>query len=121
MTRLTIADMVMTGALAAAGLLLAAWPAPEGARGRTAVIRSVGGYAAEVSLSVDSTLVVTGALGETVIRVGGGGLEFESSACPHHICVEQGRVVMSGDYVVCVPNGVSARISGESDFDAVVP
>jgi hypothetical protein len=111
----------MTGIVAVAGLLLAAWPVQEGRRGETAVIRSARDSTLEVNLSVDSTLVVEGALGQTVIRVGGGGLEFISSACPHRVCVERGRVTRSGEYVVCVPNGVSARIKGDSDFDAIVP
>ena len=121
MTRPTLADLAMTSIMAVAGLVLAAWPVPEGRRGETAVIRSTGDSTLEVNLWVDSTLVVEGALGQTVIRVGGGGLEFISSACPHRVCVERGRVMRSGDYVVCVPNGVSVRIRGESEFDAIVP
>jgi hypothetical protein len=97
------------------------WPGPAAPRGEAAVIRSVSDSTRVVSLSEDITLVVRGALGETTIGVSGGHVEFLSSPCPHKICVERGRAALQGDYIVCVPNGVSVRITGESAFDAVVP
>jgi hypothetical protein len=74
-----------------------------------------------VSLSRDGLVEVRGALGITTVKVEDGHIEFVSSPCPHRICVERGKVVHEGDYIVCVPNGVSARIEGRSAFDAVVP
>lgn len=121
MTRPTVADIVVTGVLVAAGVLLMASSRGERPRGDTAVIKSVKDTVVVVSLSENRTLVVRGALGETTLRVEGGGIEFLSSPCPHKVCVDRGRVALRGDYVVCVPNGVSARIMGESDFDAIVP
>jgi hypothetical protein len=85
------------------------------------VIRSVSDTTRVVSLSRDAVFEVRGALGVTTVKVEDGRIEFVSSPCPHKVCVERGRVVQQGDYIVCVPNGVSARIEGESAFDAVVP
>ena len=121
MTRPTVADIVVTAALVATGALLVAAPGPERPRGAGAVIKSVSDTTRMVSLSEDCVLVVKGALGETTIEVSGGYIQFLSSPCPHKLCVEWGKVAVRGDYIVCVPNGVSVRITGESDFDAIVP
>jgi hypothetical protein len=121
MTRPTVADIVVTGVIVAAGVLLLASPATERPRGEAAVIKSVSDTTRVISLFEDRILVVTGILGETTIKVTGGQLEFVSSPCPHKVCLERGKVAARGDYIVCVPNGVSARINGKSDFDAVVP
>ncbi len=96
-------------------------PGHEVLRGDAAIIRSVNDTTRVVSLSEDRILVIRGALGETTIKVGGGELEFVSSPCRHKVCIERGRIAIRGDYIVCVPNGVSARISGEPAFDAIVP
>lgn len=121
MTRPSAADIALTAAAVAGGVLLMAWPRPAVPRGEAAVIRSVSDSTRVVSLSEGRTLLVKGALGETAIRVSGGYIEFLSSPCPHRICMERERVALEGDYIVCVPNGVSVRVSGESAFDAVVP
>ncbi len=122
MTRPTLSDIVLTAGLAAAGVvLLLMQSGGAAAPGGVAVIKSVNDTTRVVSLSDSLVLTVDGALGETRIRVGGGCIEFLSSPCPHKICVGRGKVFRAGDYIVCVPNGVSARIEGESSFDAVVP
>ena len=116
-----MADIALTAAALAGGVLLMAWPRPASPRGEAAVIRSVSDSTRVVSLLEDRTLVIKGALGETTIGVSGGHIEFLSSPCPHKICMERGRVAIEGDYIVCVPNGVSVRIMGGSAFDAIVP
>jgi len=121
MTRPTVADVAVTLVIVAAGVLLLAYPAAERPRGEAAIIKSVSDTTRVISLSEDRILVVEGALGETTIKVAGGQLEFLSSPCPHKVCLGRGKIAAEGDYIVCVPNGVSARISGKSAFDAVVP
>ena len=121
MIRPTVADMVVTAAAIGVGVLMLAFPGPPGRRGDAVVIKSVRDSTRVIDLSDDRAVTVRGALGETVVRVTAGHVEFLSSACPHKVCVERGQVASEGDYIVCVPNGVSARVIGKSDFDAVVP
>jgi hypothetical protein len=121
LTRLTIADIVATSVALAAGIILAAVPEPAGPRGGAVVIKSLSDSTRVVDLWSDSTVVIRGVLGETTILVGEGGVEFASSPCPHKVCVERGRIGARGEWIVCVPNGVSARIVGEEGFDAIVP
>ena len=121
MKRPTAPDITLTLVLLAAGIWLAAAPGPVSPRGEAAVIRSVGDSTRVVRLSEDRVVEVRGALGVTRVRIEDGHVEFVSSPCPHKICVERGAIALEGDYIVCVPNGVSVRIEGESAFDAVVP
>lgn len=121
MTRPTYADVGVTAGAIIAGILVAASPRPGAPHGDAVIIKSIRDSTSVVSLSDERTLVVRGALGETVVRVSSGHVEFLSSPCPHKTCVERGRAASDGDYIVCVPNGVSARVVGRSDFDAVVP
>lgn len=121
MTRPSGHDFALTAVLLAAGVWLALTPGPEGPRGDAAVIKSVADTTRVVSLNEDSIVAVRGALGVTVVRVEDGHIEFVSSPCPHKICMERGKIAAQGDYIVCVPNGVSARIEGKSAFDSVVP
>ena len=121
MTRPTIGDMALTAVFLAAGVWLAVAHGPRAPQGEAAVIRSVSDSTRIVPLSEDRVVVVKGALGVTEVRIEDGYVDFISSPCPHKICIERGRVALEGDYIVCVPNGVSVRIEGESAFDAVVP
>jgi hypothetical protein len=117
----TVADIILMCAALAAGVMLVASARDSGDGGGSVVIRSMRDTTVVVGLSEERTLTVRGVLGDTVIHVGGGRVEFVSSPCPHKVCIERGPVSARGDYIVCVPNGVSATITGKSDFDAIVP
>lgn len=121
MKRPTAPDIALTAVLLAAGVWLAAAPGPRLPRGEAAVITSVSDSTRVVSLSENRVVDVRGPLGVTRIKVEDGHVEFVSSPCPHKICIERGRIALEGDYIVCVPNGVSVKIEGESAYDAVVP
>ena len=121
MSRPTIADIAVAAAAVLGGVALVNAPPTQSPAGEAVIIRSVSDSTRVVRLSEERILMVRGALGETAIKIGDGRVEFLSSPCPHGTCVERGRVGAQGEYIVCVPNGVSARITGGSDFDAVVP
>ena len=36
--------------------------------------------------------------------------------CPDHLCVKQGKIKSEGEMIVCLPNKVTVRISGEDAF-----
>jgi hypothetical protein len=120
-SRPTIADISVTAGAITAGILLLASSRASGPLGDAVIIKSVRDSTTVVGLSAEKTIAVRGSLGETVVRVSSGHVEFLSSPCPHKTCLERGRAASEGDYIVCVPNGVSARVVGKSDFDAVVP
>ena len=71
---------------------------------------------AEFPLSLDTTLVVKGALGEVKIVQQGGEIWFEHSPCKLKICEKMGHVHRAGEVIVCAPGKVMARVesSGET-------
>jgi len=42
------------------------------------------------------------------------------STCPGNDCVHSGKIHSAGRSIVCLPNRVEIRITGESDVDYVV-
>lgn len=76
-----------------------------------------------VEVTVDSRVVATYDLKkdvDTVIEGYGGGtnhliiedgtVRIEEATCPDKVCIHQGRISMTGDIIVCLPNRVIARI-----------
>jgi len=74
-----------------------------------------------LDLARRQTVEIEGLLGTTTITVGGGAVRFIDSPCPHRLCIKKGPVSRVGDLVACLPNGVVARIEGESSYDGITP
>lgn len=86
--------------------------------GRAAVqIWQDGGLLYEVPLDQDQTFEVTGKY-TTVIEIRGGKAAVLSSDCPGEDCVHSGAVSVPGRSIVCLPNGVEVRITGETEQDS---
>ena len=89
--------------------------------GNTVVVRCVGGEDMVLDLHRAQRIEVKGLLGTTTISIEDGAVCFLDSPCPHRLCVKKGRVSLVGDLIACLPNGVVARIVGESDYDGITP
>jgi hypothetical protein len=89
--------------------------------GTTVVVRCFGGGVKVLDLDRARNVEVEGPLGTTTMSIEDGTVRFVDSPCPHKLCVKRGRVSRVGDLIACVPNGVVARISGESDYDGITP
>jgi len=59
-----------------------------------------------LQLTSDTSLTVTGNLGEMEIRIEDGKARIAASPCPGQDCVQQGWLSEFGDMTVCVPSGV---------------
>lgn len=104
--------------IAACVLLLAAliWVFPLlGERGAYAAVEQNGEDVAELSLSEERELRISGC----TVRVENGAVYVAESDCPDRVCVRTGKISKEGETVICVPNKISIRISGESEFDAI--
>lgn len=53
------------------------------------------------------------------VKLSDGKVSVSSATCPDKVCVRTGEISKSGEIIVCVPNRVSVKISGEEEFDAV--
>jgi hypothetical protein len=64
---------------------------------------------------------IPGPLGRTVVELSGGGARVVSSPCTNKTCILSGTIHRRGQWVACLPNGVSLTIEGENtepDLDA---
>ncbi|MDR3019966.1 MAG: NusG domain II-containing protein [Treponema sp.] len=72
-------------------------------------------------LDAEEKITVTGQLGDTVARIGGGRAWVESSPCENQTCVAAGVISRHGQWAACLPNGVLVILqgSGGEDVDAI--
>jgi len=68
-------------------------------------------------LDADETVVVSGPLGDTVVKIHGNRAWVESSPCENQTCVASGFVVRQGQWAACLPNNVLLMIHGTGDED----
>ena len=73
----------------------------------------------EYPLDKNQTLEIKGSEGVTVIEIRDKSIRFVSSPCPGKTCVGIGTVSSPHIPIVCLPNGVSAYITGKAEFDAI--
>lgn len=68
----------------------------------------------------EASLTLTGRDGVTVVvTVADGTAGFSSSECPDRLCVHTGRLHRAGSSAACVPAGITLRITGAGEVDAV--
>lgn len=121
LSKITKADLVVIVLLVAFGIILLGSAGPDGAGGRLLTVKSLKGEVLVHDLTRDAQLEIDGILGTTVIVVEGRQAAFLSSPCAHGLCVGKGRIGRAGEWVLCLPNGVMAEISGEDDYDGITP
>ena len=63
-------------------------------------------------LAKDTVVTVTGPLGKTSVEIKDGSVRISRAPCPRKICVHQGKISISGQIVVCVPNRICVEIEG---------
>ncbi|MCL2074864.1 MAG: NusG domain II-containing protein [Betaproteobacteria bacterium] len=83
--------------------------------GERAVIRVDGEIFREVSLDRATTVVVQGALGETIIEIEKGRARVASDPGLRQYCVRQGWLKSAGAIAICAPNRVSLSIVGRRE------
>ena len=67
----------------------------------------------------NQTLNIHGSEGVTVIEIKDKQIRFVSSPCPGKTCIACGAVHRPNMPIVCLPNRVSAYITGKAEFDAI--
>lgn len=106
--------------LAALGGLLLRGRAPQRAGEQIAAVYQDGRLVREIDLmSLEEPLVfsIEGDYCNTVVAEKGR-IRVESSNCPGENCVHTGWISQPGRVIVCLPNRVEIRITGESEVDA---
>lgn len=106
-------------ALLAAASLAVTWrqALPEGS-GVLQVYQN-GEWVREASLQSDETFVISGEYSNTV-EIFGGRAAIVASDCPGTDCVHSGWIAQPGRSIVCLPNRVELRITGQPEVDFTV-
>ena len=72
-------------------------------------------------LTETRTVVVPGAIGNTVIRIENNTAFISDSPCPNKTCVNAVPLEKTGDWNACMPNRVFLHIEGGSSEDIILP
>ena len=73
-----------------------------------------------VDLRIDQSFTIENDHGGfNVITVLGGKIAVTEASCPDHYCMMRG-FCDSGTEIVCLPNKISIRFTGEQEIDAIV-
>ncbi len=93
----------------------------RGDEGRVALVDVEDRPYARLYLSEPQRMIIPARLGEVVLVVQDRRVRIEASRCPRKICVHSGAIGRSGELLVCVPNRVVVRISGDTEnpFDLI--
>ena len=105
--------------LLAAAVLIAYMPGKNAAQDHTVQVYKDNVLVRELPLDTDAEFDVSGEYVNHIV-VRGGRVCIEASDCPGSDCVHSGWIDRGGRSIVCLPNRVEIRISGESDVDFVV-
>lgn len=71
-------------------------------------------------LKTDTTIMVPGPLGQSVVIIQEGKVFMQSSPCSNKLCIHMGPIEQAGRSIVCIPNRVYVVIRGKaSGIDAV--
>ena len=65
--------------------------------------------------NAEENIIITGPLGNTVIRLSDNRAWVEKSPCHNQTCVATGKITRQGQWAACLPNNVLLMIYGSSN------
>lgn len=104
--------LAVFGAVLCAASLPLIW---RGGAAEKAVVRRGGEVFAELNLSRNRRIEVSGPLGITTIAVENRRVRVVSDPGPRQYCVRQGWLERAGEIAICAPNEVSVQIVGSKE------
>ncbi len=81
--------------------------------GDTVLVTINGERVAEYSLSDDGEYSING--GSNILIISEGTAYMLEASCPDKLCVNQGKISLSGERIVCLPNKIMIEILGDGD------
>lgn len=106
------ADFILAAVIAIIAALI--WIIPLGKSGATAHI-SQDGESFSISLSKDAEYELRGC----TVAVRDGEIFILKTDCPDRVCEKTGKISHAGEAIICVPQRVEIRVSGDAEIDAV--
>ncbi len=87
--------------------------------GTTASIMN-GDETTQVSLTVNQTLLIKGAVGTSTLKIEDGRIRFAASPCLGKQCIHSGWLEHTGEFAACLPNRISVAVLGKAPrFDSI--
>lgn len=108
-----INDVILISVLLLLGLLVFLFIRLSRSEGTTAVVTVNGEWVAEYSLTDDGEYSING--GTNILIISDGKAYLKEASCPDKLCVNQGKISLSGERIVCLPNRVMIEITGDGD------
>ena len=108
--------LLLFGALLLLGAVLTA-VLFSGSGSLRAEIWSEGELVKTVDLSVDQTFTVATETGSNTIEIKDGTVRVTEATCPDHVCIKRGAC-SGGAPIVCLPNRLVIRFTGDAEIDA---
>ena len=108
-----IGDVILVAALLFVGLLVFLVTELTKSEGHTVLVTVNGAPVAEYSLFEEGEYSING--GTNILIISDGEAYLKEASCPDKLCVNQGKISMSGERIVCLPNKVMIEISGDGD------
>lgn len=109
-------DIILAAVIVVICITAAVLPFLFSSEGEVVRIYVAGQLYAEKSLSEDSVTSVDGLMD---VVISGGNVHVENSVCPSGVCEHSAPIGRSGDSIICLPNRIMIKISGEGETDAV--
>ena len=111
-------DLILVGAVLAAALAVYALVNVLGRDGQTVVVTVDGTVIAEKPITVNDAVEIKDADGYNRVVIDNREVYMESADCPDKVCIKTGKISRVGESIVCVPNMVSVKITGDGDTGA---
>ncbi len=114
--------LLIAAVLLAAGLAALFFYGRNAVPAAYAVIEQDGETLMRLPLSEEKSIRVEGEGGFNLVCVKGNSVSIADADCPDQLCVKQGRIIRSGQSIVCLPHRLTVRLEAEREdgLDAVV-
>ena len=110
---MTTGDKILILCLIFLGITSFFWVNKLKTPGDTALIQMDGQIKYELKLNENKKIKLHGSVGESIIQIKNGSVRILHSDCPAKICVKSGPINQAGALIVCVPNKIVIRITGD--------
>lgn len=87
--------------------------------GKTLSVYADGKLYGVYSLKENQVVEITSDKGHNTMEIYDGQVRMLDADCPNKDCIKFGSISRTNQTIICLPNKVSLKISGESDLDAI--
>ena len=106
-------DLLLIGGILIVALIAFVFVQATQDGGAYVLIRVDGEEVEQYSLSVEGTYPLNG--GTNILHIEGGEAWLTEADCPDHLCVKQGKISKTGQFITCLPNKLTVTVYGAEE------